>query len=58
MANIGAHSLILIEQARTEAIREFAERLKLNMERYDDEEFYATDEDIDSLVKEMEGENK
>ena len=41
--------------AKVEAIKEFAERLKAKAERYDDEEFYVNDEDIDNLVQEMAG---
>ena len=43
------------KDSRAEAIKEFAERLKEKAERYDDEEFYVNDADIDNLVKEMAG---
>lgn len=56
-----------IEQAKAEAIKEFAERLmekSINTYRYDYQndisihEKYVTEKDIDNLVKEMVGEDK
>lgn len=60
--NMAQHALILIANARAEAVKEFAERLKEHMCEYDLDNYHwfrAIEEDaLDDLVKEMVGESK
>ena len=46
-----------VEQAKSEAIKEFAERLKAEQSFYDGQEtrIYLTEKDLDNLLKEMVG---
>lgn len=46
-----------VEEAKAEAIKEFAERLKTEQSFYDGQEtrIYLTEKDLDNLVKEMVG---
>ena len=60
LGKIGEHSLLLIQNARTEAIKEFADRLEEHFCDYDLPNYYyfrAVDEEtINEIVKEMVGE--